>query len=90
MKSDLYTKIILTLIAGLLSALIFVESTVQRDVRIVAIVKPSPLEIGNAMIISHKNIWNSIPIEGEVDANVSGSVDVDNTVDVEGTVSIEQ
>ena len=83
MKSDLYTKIVLTAIAALLAGILVSQrlgAGSPRDVRIVGIVTPSPEQRAAAIEQTHKNIWSPLPVEGDVD--VSGSVDVDNTVDV--------
>lgn len=80
MKTDLYTKIILTVIALLLSGILTEMALVPKDVRLVAIIHPPPKDRVAHYKLSKEDLWSTIDIDGSVD--VSGSVDIDNEVEV--------
>jgi len=82
MKSQLYTNITLTVIAVLLFAIILQEGAIlkaRKDVRIVAIAKPSKDEMQKARA-TDEQIWSDLPISGSV--YVDGSVDVNEPLEV--------
>jgi hypothetical protein len=83
MKPQLYTNIVLTVIALLLCTIILQEVGIftagRKDVRIVAISQPSQGELKLARA-TNEQIWSDLPIYG--------SVSIDGTVDVNGSVEV--
>src|ERR1035437_3803642 len=79
MKTQLYTNIILTLIAVLLSVIALEGRNTPKAVRLVSIVKPTQEELAKAKE-EEREIWSPVKVSGDVE--VSGNVEVSNTVDV--------
>ncbi len=82
MKTQLYTNIILTLIAVILAGIAaegYIFQQDARNVRIVSIVKPPSDEFIKADR-EHRTIWDPIRLEGEVSiSNEPLDVNVANT-----------
>jgi hypothetical protein len=69
MKSDLYSKVVLTVIAIVLCGILSVSIWRTQNVRLVEIVRPSD-SVLNIADKAKLHLWDEVPITGEVDANV--------------------
>ncbi len=85
MKTQLYTNIALSVIALLLVAILLQDAGTfttgilksgRKDVRIVAIARPSTEELKSART-ANEQIWSELPMSGDVNV-ISGDINVDN------------